>query len=63
MTLINTLMLQQILAESRWLERMTDEDKRAITPLLSEHINPYGIFLLDLNKRLPINNPQSLKVA
>ena len=63
MTLINTLMLQQILAESRWLERMTDEDKRAITPLLSEHINPYGIFLLDLNKRLPINHPQSLKVA
>lgn len=64
MTLINTLMLQQILVEStRWLERMTDEDKRAITPLLSEHINPYGIFLLDLNKRLPINHPQSLKIA
>ena len=63
MTLINTLMLQRILVESRWLERMTDEDKRAITPLLSEHINPYGIFLLDLNKRLPINHPQSLKVA
>ena len=32
MTLVNTLMLQQILAESRWLERMTDEDKRAIRP-------------------------------
>jgi len=57
MTLINTLMLQQVLIESGWLDKMTLEDKRAITPLLSEHINPYGVFLLDLNKRLPINHP------
>ena len=54
MVYINTLLLQQILVESKWLERMTMEDKRALTPLLSEHINPYGLFVLDMNKRLDI---------
>ena len=38
------------------------EDKRAITPLLHEHINPYGVFVLDLNSRLAIKHP-SLKEA
>lgn len=54
MVYINTLLLQQILIESGWLARMTLADKRALTPLLSEHINPYGLFLLDMNKRLDI---------
>lgn len=60
MVYINTLMLQQILVESSWLERMSNEDKRAISPLISEHINPYGSFSLDLNKRLAINVDQAL---
>lgn len=62
-TFINTLMLQQVLTESNWIKKMTIEDKRAITPLLCEHINPYGVFILNLDERLPINNPDSLKVA
>ena len=56
MTLVNTLMLQQIITESKWLLKMTLEDKRAITPLIHQHINPYGVFKLDLNKRLPIRH-------
>lgn len=60
MVYINTLMLQQILVESSWLERMSNEDKRAISPLISEHINPYGSFSLDLNKRLAINVDHTL---
>ncbi|WP_342268346.1 Tn3 family transposase [Candidatus Tisiphia endosymbiont of Empis tessellata] len=60
MVYINTLMLQQILVESSWLERMSNEDKRAISSLISEHINPYGSFSLDLNKRLAINVDQTL---
>lgn len=60
MVYINTLMLEQILVESSWLERMSNEDKRAISPLISEHINPYGSFSLDLNKRLAINVDQTL---
>lgn len=57
MVFINTLMLQHVLQESDWLSKLTLEDKRAITPLLCEHINPYGVFILDLEKRLAINDP------
>ncbi len=49
---VNTLMLQQILAEPGWLERMTPADFRALSPLIYHHINPYGTFELDLAKRL-----------
>ena len=55
MVYINTLLLQQILIESNWLSRMTIEDKRAISPLINEHINPYGEFPLDMDQRLKIN--------
>lgn len=49
---INTLMIQEILAAPEWLQRMTPEDFRALTPLLYTHINPYGLFELDMTKRL-----------
>lgn len=62
MVYINTVMLQQIFKESNWLPKITIEDKRAITPLLHEHINPYGVFVLDLNSRLAIKHP-ALKEA
>ena len=54
---INTLMLQQVITESNWLNRMTIEDKRAISPLIYAHINPYGHFSLDMNKRLDLKHP------
>ena len=57
MVYINTLMLQQVLRESNWLDKLTLADKRAITPLLHEHLNPYGLFPLDLTTRLAINAP------
>ena len=63
MVYINTLLLQQVLIESDWLPRMTIADKRAISPLINEHINPYGQFPLDMNVRLPINFPQLREVA
>jgi TnpA family transposase len=50
---INTLMLQQILADPKWFDRMTEVDWRALTPLFYGHVNPYGVFRLDLHKRLP----------
>ncbi len=49
---VNTLMLQQILVEPGWFERMTPEDLRALSPLIYQHINPCGTFELDLAKRL-----------
>jgi len=38
---VNTLMVRQILEEPGWLERMTPEDLRALSPLIYHHVNPY----------------------
>ena len=55
MVYINTLMLQQVLARPQWTEKLTPRDLRALTPLIWEHVNPYGRFDLDMNVRLPID--------
>ena len=51
---INTLMFQQILREQSWRSQMTEYDFRALTPLVYSHVNPYGIFELKMEQRLPI---------
>ena len=51
---MNTLMIQQVLNEPSWLSRMKMEVFRALTPLIYSHVNPYGMFELDMNTRLPI---------
>lgn len=51
---VNTLMIQEILADPGWLARMTKADLRALTPLIYHHVNPFGAFLLDLATRLPL---------
>lgn len=53
MVYINTLMIQQIIEEHGLKDILTKEDKRALTPLIYEHVNPYGLFPLDLSTRLP----------
>jgi len=53
---VNTLMLQDVLAEPAWLARMTTTDVRALTPLIYQHVNPYGTFQRDLERRLPFTN-------
>ena len=54
MVYINTLMIQQVLEEPGWSERMTPRDLAALGPLITQHINPYGRFELDMEARLPI---------
>jgi hypothetical protein len=49
---INTLMIQQVLTDQAWWERMKPDDLRALTPLIYAHINPYGRFDLDMQKWL-----------
>lgn len=51
---INTLKIQHVLKEKEWSDQMSNEDYRAITPLIYNHINPYGEFPMDLDKRLVI---------
>jgi TnpA family transposase len=51
---INTLMVQEVLEQPKWRNRMTDADWRGLTPLFYLHVNPYGQFELDMNSRLPL---------
>lgn len=54
MVYINTLMLQQVIAQPHWANKLTPRDFAALTPLIWEHVNPYGHFELDMNTRLPL---------
>jgi hypothetical protein len=48
-------MIQRVLSESDWTQRMLPDDLRALTPLLYAHGTPYGAFRLDMSKRLAID--------
>ncbi len=54
LVLINTLMMQRVLIEPTWQERLTERDYQALTPLIYNHVNPYGRFDLDLDAHLAI---------
>jgi len=60
MVYVNTLIIQEVLADPVWAGKLTPEDKRALTPLLHAHINPYGLFPLDLNQRLTIETSRHI---
>ncbi|GCF08948.1 Tn3 family transposase [Dictyobacter arantiisoli] len=55
LALINTLMLQEVLAEEKWKNPMKQEDWRGLTPLFYQHVNPYGRFTLDMTQRIPLS--------
>ncbi len=52
---VNTLLMQQVLAEAKWADALTDADRRALSPLFWTHVNPYGRFELDMNRRLDLD--------
>ena len=54
MVYINTLMIQKVLAQPHWQGKLTPRDYAALTPLIWEHVNPYGRFDLDMNSRLAL---------
>lgn len=54
MVLVNPLMLQQVLARPHWTDRLMPRDQQAITPLIWDHVNPYGRYELDMDSRIPI---------
>ena len=55
LVLINTLLVQTVLAEPEWADRLTDADRRGLTPLFWSNINPYGTFRLDMAHRLDLD--------
>ena len=48
--LINTLLIERTLAQHQLLEQLSEDDRRALSPLFDEHVNPYGLFALDLDR-------------
>ena len=54
---VNTLMIQDVLADDAWSTALTNEDRRALTPLFWAHVAPYGEIKLDMRSRLTLNTP------
>ncbi|MFJ8946252.1 Tn3 family transposase [Streptomyces sp. NPDC102395] len=48
---VNTLLVQQVLAEPAWASRLSGEDRRGLTALFWSNVDPYGTFRLDMDKR------------
>jgi Tn3 transposase DDE domain len=54
---VNTLMLQDVLAEEERSALLGPADRRGLTPLLWQHVRPYGEVRLDMGSRLRIGEP------
>ncbi len=55
--LINTLLVVRAIEQSQLIDKLTEKDRRALTLLSYEHVNPYGLFALHLDQ------PPLLEVA
>jgi TnpA family transposase len=49
---LNTIMIQIVLADSKWRKKLTDEDRRGLSALFWTHLNLYGKFELDMSNFL-----------
>jgi TnpA family transposase len=54
---INTLMIQDILAEPAWAGVLTDEDKRGVNPLFTSNMTPYGEVKINMTSRPDLSDP------
>jgi len=52
---VNTLMLQQVLKQPIWQRSLSEADWRGLTALFYNHVNPYGYFELDMDRRLVLD--------
>jgi TnpA family transposase len=52
---VNTLLMQRVLDEPDHAGRLTAADRRALSPLYWSHVNPYGTFRLDMERRLDLD--------
>ena len=51
---VNTLMIQEVLAEPDWDDILTAEDYRGLTPLTWAHVAMHGEFKLNMTSRLTL---------
>ncbi len=56
-------MIQQVLAKPEVWARMLEADWRGLTPLIYHHVNPYGVFHLDLNSRIPLEDVSEIPLT
>jgi TnpA family transposase len=49
---INTILTQRVLEEPGWAERLTEADRRALSPLYWSNVRLYGTFRLNMESRL-----------
>jgi TnpA family transposase len=54
---VNTLMIQDMLAEPEWADVLTAEDRRGLNPLFTSHMTPYGEVKLNMSSRLQLSDP------
>ena len=52
---VNTLLMERVLDEPTWADKLTDADRRGLSPLYWTHVNPYGTFRLDMDTRLDLD--------
>jgi hypothetical protein len=50
----NTQLIQAVLRDPAWAAKLTEEDRRGLSPLFWSHVNPYGRFRLDMDRRLDL---------
>ena len=51
-------MIQEVLSEPDWMNQMTKEDLRGLTPLIYSNVNPYGLIRLNMAERLRIDRAE-----
>ncbi|MEU7897959.1 Tn3 family transposase [Nonomuraea sp. NPDC049152] len=52
---INTLLVQSVLKDPAWQRKMTDADKRGLSPLFWSNANLYGRIDIDMDRRLDLD--------
>jgi Tn3 transposase DDE domain len=49
---INTLIIQQVLNQPKWANKLAVADYQELSPIFYQHINPYGTFRLDMKEHI-----------
>jgi len=58
---VNTLMIQDTLAEPEWAGVLGDADRRGLTPLFHTNMTPYGDIQLNMGRRLALSQDQAAR--
>jgi len=52
---INTLLVQRVLTDTEWKDKLDPADRRGLSALFWSNVNPYGRFNLDMNTRIDLD--------